>query len=824
MILISLNVAGFGRLRDRRFDFASGLNVVYGPNESGKSTLANAIVATLYGAERKKDGWRPWNGGAFATTLVYKLNGGERIEIQRDFERDAKGLHVYDCAGTEISAKLPGQKFIPGEAHLGVPLDVFLNAACVKQQAMAIDEGKHAGPLAAHLARALDGGPREDAALGAIARLEEALRAYVGSERARKNTPLRDLRALAQQQRAHVDEARAQLEALDDLRDRMERAGQERDRLTSAATAIERRIRSLRAGAIAKRLGNLHDFRAELAELQADHAAYDDVADFSPGRASEIDEAYHAWETAGHAAAAEQAQAEAARLGDAERAELEQLRRDAGSVDGTTFEALSAAHARAIAARLAASSAAREAAAARADTDGGSLRSFALAGGIAAFCVAIGFAIAHSWTWTAVAVVAAVAGLAAALFKDRERTRRGRSAREKQRIADEALAAEGAAANAVSAVLDPLGIERFEELAARRARLAELLARKRAFEGCTDRVQAARFAADAAGARFDRLAASVIPEARGERAARKAAVNALAGRRRDRDGIAAHLHALEMRKSTILGDDDEFALELELAELQHGGFDAADEDAAAGALRATERERTAIAEQLRTAGDAFARLGGQLGGLQAQVTDLAELDERLARTQAEIARIDGFARAVRLAKSTLEQRTGEAHRAFARRLEDYAATTLSAITGGRYAEIFVDPKTLAIRVRVPETGAIADLDAVSAGTRDQTYLVVRFAMARMFSEGIETPPLLLDDPFAYWDTARIERCLPIIEQGARNSQAILFTSSANFADAAARRGAHRIDLPQPALVENRYEPAAASAPGGVSIRSTAMRI
>ncbi len=799
MILTSLNITGFGRLAERRFDFASGLNVVYGPNESGKSTLANAIVATLYGAERKKDAWRPWGGGAFSTALVYVLADGEQIEVRRDFERDAKGLHVYDRAGNEISAKLGGQKLVPGEAHLGVPLEVFLNAACVKQQAMAIDDGKAAGPLAAHLARALDGGPREDAALGAIARLDEALRTHVGSERARKNTPLRDLRAFADQQRAQVEAARAQLDRLDDVRDRLERAGQERERLTSTAAEVDRRIRSLHAGGIAKRLAKLRDFRAELAALQTDHAAYADVADFSPERAHDVDEAFYAWEAAGQAAAATQAQADAARLGEAERGELEQLRRGPGSVDETTYAALGAAHARASAARVTASNAAREAAAARADSDGASLRGLMLAAGLTALCVAIGFAIAHSWMWTAVAAVAAVAGLSVAFVKHRERARREQRVREKQRIADDALSAEGAAANAVSAVLDPLGIEQFEDLAARRARLTELLNRKRAFEECTDRVQSARFAADAAGARFDRLAAMLLPDVRGERAARKAAVNALAARRRERDGIGAHLHALEMRKPTILGNDDEFALESELAELQHGGVEAADEDTA-GALRAAEHERASIGEQLRIARDTYARLGGELAGLASQTTDLAELDERLARTAAEVARIEGFERAVRLAKTTLEHRTGEAHRAFARRLEDYAAATLSAITAGRYAELFVDPRTLAIRVRVPETGTIVDLDAVSAGTRDQTYLVVRFAMARMFAEGIETPPLLLDDPFAYWDAARIERCLPIVERGARDAQAILFTSSIDLAEAAARRGAHRVDLPQPALV------------------------
>ena len=314
MILRSLQIGGFGRLTDRRFDFSTGLNVVYGPNESGKSTLAAAIVATLYGVERKKEAWRPWSGSTYAATLVYRLGNGEQIEVQRDFDRDAKGLRVYDRSGNEISAKFDGPKVVPGEAHLGVPLDVFLNAACVKQQAIAIDDGKAAGPIAAHLARALDGGPREDAASGAIARLDDALRTYVGSGRARKNAPLRTLRASAEAQSAAAGEARTRLAALDELRDRMERAAHERERLSAAAAEIDRRGRSVRAGAIAKRLANLRDYRAELAELQADHAAYADVAAFPAERESEIEEAFYAWESAQHAAAIALADAEAARL------------------------------------------------------------------------------------------------------------------------------------------------------------------------------------------------------------------------------------------------------------------------------------------------------------------------------------------------------------------------------------------------------------------------------------------------------------------------------------------------------------------------------
>jgi DNA repair exonuclease SbcCD ATPase subunit len=797
MILRSIEIAGFGQLCARRFDFGPGLTIVYGPNESGKSTLANAIVATLYGAERKKEAWRPWSGGPFGATLVYTLANGEQIEVQRDFDRDAKGLRIYDRAGNELSAKLSGQKVVPGEAHVGIPHDVFVNAACVRQQTIAIDEGKPAAPIAAHLARALDGGPREDAALGALGRLDDALKIHVGTERARKNAPLRAMRALAENQRAAVDDARAQLTALETLSDRLERAGHERDRLLAAFAHAERRERALRAGAIAKRLAKLHEFRAELAELQADHAAYADVATFPIEREPEIDETFHGWERAQLAAAEASAEERAAVLGDADELELERRRHDVGAIDDATFEQLRAADDRATAARANASAAA-QAEAARRDEPRRSGGGGILAACIVAWCIAIGCAIAHRWTWTGVAMVLALAGVAAALARFRAHAELRQKTDERRRIVDAALAADVAAAAAVRAILEPLGVDSYAEFQNRRSRYEDLLARKLAADRIADRARRAAFTAREAAARFDRLADALVPHSVGDRSERRRAMHGRAARWRLRAGIEAHLHALDMRRSTILGSDDEFALETERRELQRDGVAPAD-DESPGALRLAESERRSIDERLRVAQDGFERLRGEIDGARARVPDLAALDEQLARTQLEIERLEGFERAVTLARTTLERRTREAHQAFARRLEDYAAQTLGTITAGRYREIFVDPATLAIRVRIPETRAIADLDVLSAGTRDQAYLVVRFAMARMFAEGIETPPLLLDDPFAYWDGARIERCLPIIEYAARDAQAILFTASPQLATAAVRRGANRIDMPEPRL-------------------------
>ncbi|HEX3467926.1 MAG TPA: hypothetical protein VHT05_07610, partial [Candidatus Elarobacter sp.] len=189
-----------------------------------------------------------------------------------------------------------------------------------------------------------------------------------------------------------------------------------------------------------------------------------------------------------------------------------------------------------------------------------------------------------------------------------------------------------------------------------------------------------------------------------------------------------------------------------------------------------------------------ASLEGELRAGEENVADVAALDEALAATRAEVARLEAFESGIKLARDTIDARKDEAHRAFARRLEEYGAALLGTITGGRYAELRLDPSTLAIRVRVPETGALEELDRLSTGTRDQIALVVRFATARMFAEGLETPPLILDDPFAFWDAERIARCLPVLVRGAETAQCIVFTASRDLARAAAESGATILDL------------------------------
>ena len=239
--------------------------------------------------------------------------------------------------------------------------------------------------------------------------------------------------------------------------------------------------------------------------------------------------------------------------------------------------------------------------------------------------------------------------------------------------------------------------------------------------------------AERAATAFDELARRMLP-ATGSREADLAAVKWRESRRSTRDGIDVRLSMLDVRRNDVLRDEDEFALAAELAELIASGTNPAPLEPGVSP-RAFEAERADLERRASESRSAAAASAAELRTAEAQIGDLAALDEQVQHSRAECARLERFEAALGLARDKIDERTREAHQKFARRLGDYASRTLAEVTAGRYGDVRVDPTTLAVRVRAPETGAIVDVSELSAGTREQAYLVVRLAMLRMFGEG-----------------------------------------------------------------------------------------
>lgn len=112
MKLLDLYISGFGKFHDRSINFEPGLNIIYGKNEAGKSTLHTFIRSMLFGLERgrgrasKNDLYsrlEPWeNKAAYGGRLRLEQNG-TIYRIERNFQKDQKSLVVVnETLGREL--------------------------------------------------------------------------------------------------------------------------------------------------------------------------------------------------------------------------------------------------------------------------------------------------------------------------------------------------------------------------------------------------------------------------------------------------------------------------------------------------------------------------------------------------------------------------------------------------------------------------------------------------------------------------------------------------------------------------------------------------
>lgn len=81
-----LEIGGFGRLHSRELELASGLTVLYGPNEAGKSTLLQFIRAMLFGIPGRNypaERLEPVHGGLHGGILTARDAKGNAWSIRR---------------------------------------------------------------------------------------------------------------------------------------------------------------------------------------------------------------------------------------------------------------------------------------------------------------------------------------------------------------------------------------------------------------------------------------------------------------------------------------------------------------------------------------------------------------------------------------------------------------------------------------------------------------------------------------------------------------------------------------------------------------------
>ena len=139
--------ATFGNLQDQQLSLQPGLNCIYAPNESGKSTWSHFLRIMLYGLNTRdrglladKNRFAPWSGAAMRGQMQVTDSDGTQLTLSRDTRRANAPMGHFTCSYTGTATAVPGiDGQNAGETLLGVPREVFERSAFIRQSALAVD-------------------------------------------------------------------------------------------------------------------------------------------------------------------------------------------------------------------------------------------------------------------------------------------------------------------------------------------------------------------------------------------------------------------------------------------------------------------------------------------------------------------------------------------------------------------------------------------------------------------------------------------------------------------------------------------------------------
>ncbi len=153
MKINGFKINGFGKLKNNNIELSDGINVIYGENESGKSSMLKFISAMLYGVSKNKNGkeisdfdkFKPWKTEEFSGKINYTLDDGESFEVYREFKK--KNPIIYNSNKEDISKtfkidKTKGIEFFSEQT--GIDEGTFYSTAISEQEGLRLSKSSQA--------------------------------------------------------------------------------------------------------------------------------------------------------------------------------------------------------------------------------------------------------------------------------------------------------------------------------------------------------------------------------------------------------------------------------------------------------------------------------------------------------------------------------------------------------------------------------------------------------------------------------------------------------------------------------------------------------
>ena len=238
--------ASFGKLENESLSFHSGLNVIYAPNESGKSTWCAFIRAMLYGvdsAERARAGYlpdklryAPWSGAPMEGTMDLTADRCD-ITLTRSTKAKNAPMREFSATYTGTGVKVEGMNGAnAGEMLTGVSRDVFRRSAFIEQGSVTVSGNPE---LEKRITAIVSTGEEETS----YSEADERLRAWQRKRRFNRRGMLPELEGRMDETSRRLEEMSGSVQDVSLLEERLEKTRQECAQLEAAVTESRKKQR-----------------------------------------------------------------------------------------------------------------------------------------------------------------------------------------------------------------------------------------------------------------------------------------------------------------------------------------------------------------------------------------------------------------------------------------------------------------------------------------------------------------------------------------------------------------------------------------------------
>lgn len=194
MKINKLKINSYGKLKEKEINLKNGINIIYGQNESGKSTLIKFIINSFFGISKNKNGkelsdydkYKPWQGEEFSGKIEYELDNKEKFEIYRDFNK--KNPKIFNENMEDISNefnidKSKGNEFFFEQTKIDENL--FLSTLAINQNEVRL-ESQEQNVLIQKIANLAQTGDDSTSFKRVVDRINRRQLDEIGTERSRE--------------------------------------------------------------------------------------------------------------------------------------------------------------------------------------------------------------------------------------------------------------------------------------------------------------------------------------------------------------------------------------------------------------------------------------------------------------------------------------------------------------------------------------------------------------------------------------------------------------------------------------------------------------